>query len=250
MADATPRLYADLAWLWPHLSPPHDYEAEANTLRRRLRKRLGPAGPGVRRTLVEFGAGGGHTLYHLREDYECVAVDLSAPMLTNCGMLNPDVRCEQGDMRTVRLGERFDAVLLHDAVDYMLSEDDLRRTLNTVKVHLKPGGIAFIAPTYTAETFTDRHCETDQHEHGPLTVSFLSYIHDPEPADTTFEMVLVYVIDEAGDVQVVEDRHNCGLFSEATWTRLIDEAGLNVETVTDDTGGNDVPYRLFIATAQ
>lgn len=41
-------------------------------------------------------------------------------------------------MRTVRLGRTFDAVFVHDAVDYMTSEDDLRHVIETAFVHCRP----------------------------------------------------------------------------------------------------------------
>ena len=40
--------------------------------------------------------------------------------------LNPGVSHYVGDMRSVRLGETFDAVLIHDSLDYMTTEVELR----------------------------------------------------------------------------------------------------------------------------
>ena len=77
------RLYHDLAWLWPHLSPPDHYVAEAAHLDALLTEHLGP-GP---HRILELGAGGGHTLVHLDPRggrggrHTTVAADLSAEML-------------------------------------------------------------------------------------------------------------------------------------------------------------------------
>ena len=46
-------------------------------------------------------------------------VDLSAEMLEVSRQLNPECEHIQGDMRTIRLGRQYDAVLVHDAVDYV-----------------------------------------------------------------------------------------------------------------------------------
>ena len=67
--------------------------------------------------------------------------------------LNPGCEHLLGDMRTLRLGRTFDAVLIHDAVMYMTSEADLRAALETAFVHLRPGGAAVVAPDCVRETF-------------------------------------------------------------------------------------------------
>ena len=38
-----------------------------------------------------------------------------------------------GDLRSVRLGETFDAVLVHDAIDYMTTEVELRAAFETAR---------------------------------------------------------------------------------------------------------------------
>ncbi|MFW6039136.1 MAG: class I SAM-dependent methyltransferase [bacterium] len=218
------RLYTDLADLWPLLSPPEHYVSEAAVLRKLLEERLPTA-----HSLLELGAGGGHTLCHLRDAYECVAVDLSEAMLANCRALNPGVEAIVGDMRDVRLDRTFDAVLIHDAIDYMLSADELRRTLDTAAAHLAPGGLAFIAPTYLCETFTNHETEHDQRTAGDRTLTYLGYVHDPDPGDTTFELILTYLINDAGELRIEHDRHTCGLFDEPAWQRLMEEAGFDVD---------------------
>ena len=67
-------------------------------------------------------------------------------MLALSRKLNPGVEHHLGDMRTVRIPGEFDAVLAHDAISYMLSEDDLRAVLATARVHLRPGGVFLAAP--------------------------------------------------------------------------------------------------------
>lgn len=232
------RLYTDLAHLWPLLSPPEDYAQETETIRRVLHEKLGNKG---RISVLELGAGGGHALSHLTDEYDCTAVDLSETMLDNCRQLNPTVTTHVGDMRTVRLNRAFDAVLIHDAIDYMLSEKDVRSALATAAAHLNPKGIVLVAPTYVRETFVDHQAEHDQHRRGDLTLTYLSYVHDPDPADTTFEMLLNYVINEAGRVRTIEDRHTCGLFSIEQWRAMMTDAGFDVEIADDD-----LPWTLFV----
>lgn len=262
MPVSTHRLYHDLAELWPLLSPPADYIPEAEVVRRILHGHLptpnarpersdgrdqpAPPRPDRRPALLEFGAGGGHTLCHLRDEFECVAVDLSEAMLANCRRLAPEVETIIGDMRSLRLGRTFEAVLIHDAIDYMLSEAEVKATLDTAAAHLAPGGLALIAPTYTRETFENHQAEHDQHDLGERTLTCFEYVHDPDPNDTTFELILVYLINDAGEVRIEPDRHICGLFDEATWLRLMREAGFDAQPHEPQADDPDWPLYVGI----
>ena len=123
------RLYGDLAWLWPIMSPPEEYADEAGYWLRVLRSRL----PSGRRRVLELGTGGGHFLHQLTGEYDATAVDLSEAMLAHSRRLNPGVAHHVGDMRSVRLGETFDAVLIHDSLDYMTTEVELRAAFETTR---------------------------------------------------------------------------------------------------------------------
>ena len=52
---------------------------------------------------------------HYKQRVAATLTDLSPEMLRLSQSLNPDCEHVQGDMRTVRLGQEFDAVLVHDA---------------------------------------------------------------------------------------------------------------------------------------
>ena len=144
-----PRLYYELSYLWPIISPPSEYTVEAANWRRVIKAKLGQA----KHSLLALGAGGGHNLSHLTKDFRATAVDISHEMLSLSRQLNPDVQHHLGDMRTVRLGKTFDAVLIHDAIGHMLTEADLRATFATAKDHLRPGGLLLIAPEWVKEDF-------------------------------------------------------------------------------------------------
>lgn len=223
-----PRIYGDLAPLWPLISPPEHYTCEADLLRSHIVEAFGDR----RRApleLLELGVGGGHTVSHLVDDgVRVTGLDLSPSMLDNCARLIPGAALFCGDLRDARLGREFDVVLLQDAADYLLTPRDILAALETVSVHLRKGGLALVAPTYEAETFVAHEAVHDQQASadGRFVVSYLSYVHDPNPDDDTFEMITVYVVDEAGSVRVIEDRHTCGLFGRAVWIEQLRRAGL------------------------
>ncbi len=227
-----PRLYEDLADLWPLLSPPEDYAPEARCVRELIAEALGPASPGERRSLIELGAGGGHTLSHLGDDFDLVAADLSPAMLANSAALNPGIEHLVADMRTMRLGRRFDAVLIHDAVDYMTTEQDAQAAIRTAAAHLRPGGVCILAPTYTLETFEDHDIACDYRRDARREVFYTSYVRrDPAADRFTLTMTLFVRRFGRGDggMRIIVDDHPCGLFSQANWRSWMAEAGFVVE---------------------
>src|SRR5262249_61544202 len=103
------------------------------------------AGPGAE--VLDLGSGGGCVALHLsRAGLDLTLLDRSAPMLAASRELNPGLPHLQGDMRTVRLGRAFDAVLAHDAVDYLTTETDLAQLVATAYAHCPPGGPALFLP--------------------------------------------------------------------------------------------------------
>jgi trans-aconitate methyltransferase len=144
-------------------------------------------------------------------------VDLADGMLAVSRQLNPECEHHQGDMRTVRLGRMFDAVFVHDAVDYMVTEDDLGRAIETAFVHCRPGGVAVFIPDQITETFvpaTD-HEPVDDGADG-RAVRFLDWSWDPDPTDTSIATEYAFLLRSAdGAIEVVHETHHLGLFGRA-----------------------------------
>src|ERR1700733_512844 len=147
------RLYQDLAQWWPLISPPAQYAAEAAYLAAVLESAPRQSAPRPVRDVLDLGSGGGNVAVHLKRHARLTLVDISESMLAVSRQLNPECEHRQGDMRTVRLGVSFDAVLVHDAVDYMPSHNNLRQVIETAFAHCRPGGLALFVPDHTAESF-------------------------------------------------------------------------------------------------
>jgi SAM-dependent methyltransferase len=145
VTDAQPRIYTDLASWYPLLTAPEEYDEEATFYWGCFQEAAEGAGTGPLKTLLELGAGAGANAYHYKQWVTPVLTDLSPDMLALSQKINPELRHIQADMRTLRLGETFDAVFVHDAVDYMLTVEDLRQAMTTAFVHLRPGGVALFA---------------------------------------------------------------------------------------------------------
>lgn len=222
--------YKDAAHWWPLFSPPMHYVEEAADLLARLRARQVAEGS----TLVEFGSGGGSLAFHLKPHFRLTLTDLSPGMLDVNRAVNPECEHVQGDMRTLRLNRQFDVVLVHDAVMYMTTPDDLRAALRTAALHCRAGGAVVVLPDYVRETFepgTDSGGEDGDDGRG---LRYLEWRWDPDPADTTYLVDYAFLLREPdGSVSVFHDRHVEGLFGRADWLRWFAEAGLASQSTLD-----------------
>ena len=237
----THRLYDDLVWLWPILSDPAHYRGEAASFRDAIR---GHATIPTH-TLLDLGCGGGHNDSHLKADFKVTGVDLSAGMLEHARRLNPEATYIQADLRMVRLGASFDAVIIADAIDYMLTEADLAAAFATAHAHLRPGGVFCTYAEYTREHFVQNRNKCLTRSQGDVALTFLENAYDPDASDTTFEATFVCLIRERGRLRIETDRGLLGLFDLPTWRRLLSAAGFEVvETRLDDE--DEPPIPMFV----
>src|SRR5262245_43953920 len=146
-----PLLYSDLIAWYRLVDPPAEHFEEAGCYQAAFERAASPEP----RTLLDLGAGAGHNALYLKRRFRCTLTDVSSEMLALSRELNPECEHVLGDMRTLRLGQSFDVVLVHDAVMYMTTEDDLLAAARTAFTHTRPGGAAVFAPDCFRETFCE-----------------------------------------------------------------------------------------------
>ena len=246
MTTAQHRFYGDLAPWWPLISAPEEYAEEAAFAASLLRSTTATA-PRQRPTLLELGSGGGNNAFHLKAEFDATLLDLSPEMVAVSRQLNPECPHHVGDMRTVRLGSEFDAVFVHDAIEYMTTEDDLRQAVQTAYAHCKPGGVAVLVPDDIVENFSPT---TDCGGHdGPdgRGVRYLSWTADPDPTDSTSTTEYAFLIRQPdGTVEVAHDTHVLGLFSRELWIAVLTEAGFDARSVAEITSEDHRPREFFV----
>lgn len=219
-------IYDELVAWYRLLDPPADHREEADAFAAALDRVVAPAP----RTLLELGSGAGHNASHLKARYECTLSDLSEPMLGLSRELNPGCEHVRGDMRTLRLGRTFDAVLVHDAIAYMTTQVDLKAAVETAFVHTRPGGAALFVPDCTRETFRDG-AELIAEDDGRRALRCVQWSWDPDPRDDTYVVDYAFLLRDGGDVRAVHDRHVEGMFAGATWIEVLTAVGFRVELV-------------------
>jgi SAM-dependent methyltransferase len=106
----------------------------------------------LERSVLDLGAGTGRIAIPLAEaGHRVTAVDRSEAMLEVLRAkavthlrdhAREKLSVHHGDLRDVSLAERFGAVICpFSTLNYLLSDDDRRRALGTVRRHLAPGGL-------------------------------------------------------------------------------------------------------------
>ncbi|MFN8052476.1 MAG: class I SAM-dependent methyltransferase [Acidimicrobiales bacterium] len=236
------RFYGELASWWPLISPPEEYAEEAMFIGRLFKRASIPVNE-----VLELGCGGGNNASHLKSTFTMFLTDVSPEMLAMSQRVNPDCAHAVADMRTARLGRQFDGVLIHDAVDYMTSEADLRLALETAFLHTRPGGVSVFVPDETREQFAESSVDGGNDGPNGWGVRFLSWTWDPDPSDDTVLTEYAFMLRTPdAPVRIVHETHENGVFRTATWLRLMEEVGFEAKAVAEVTLDERVPRTMFI----
>jgi SAM-dependent methyltransferase len=236
------RFYSELARWWPLVSPVEDYAGEAREFLRVLQG----AGTAIT-TVLELGSGGGHNAFHLKRDFRLTLSDLSEDMLEVSRRLNPECEHARGDMRTIDLGRTFDAVFIHDAIDYMTTEADLGAAIATAFRHCRPGGVALFVPDVLAESFEPgSDCGGTDGKDGE-GIRFLEWSYDPDPDDTVGTTHYTFLTRERdGTVRSFSETHLFGIHPRATWLTLLEQHGFEPEVIIEETDEDREPRTMFL----
>jgi SAM-dependent methyltransferase len=230
MESRDPYFYDHLAEWWPLFSPPEHYDEEAAD----ILGRLAPHAASGAATLLELGCGGGSLASHLKSHFTLTLTDRSPSMLAVSRALNPECEHCVGDMRTLRLDRRFDVVLVHDAIMYATTPEDVRATLATAAEHCRADGTVIVLPDFVQETFTPGTEQGGEDAADGRGFRYLQWRWDPDPTDDTYVVDYAFVMrDATGDVCVVHDRHVEGVFPRASWIEWFAEGGLSATSSLD-----------------
>lgn len=219
------RLYNDLAWTFPIVTPLDHYLEETELFCNIIRENSSiPL-----KTLLHLGCGGGHNDYIFKKYFQVTGIDKSAAILMLAKELNPEVNYVRDDMRTVRLGNYFDTVVAIDSIAYVLTVEDLRKVFTTAFSHIKSGGVfMFIVEDYK-ENFKQNNTTSYTNSKEGVEITFIDNRYDPDETDTTYESTFIYLIRRKGNLEIQTDTHLCGLFQLNIFTDLLQEIGFKVK---------------------
>jgi ubiquinone/menaquinone biosynthesis C-methylase UbiE len=201
-----------------------DYAAEAATVAAHIR-RLNPDAA----TLLDCACGSGLHLHHFAESFEIAGMDLQPAMLAVARLhVGDGVPLHEGDMITMSLGKRFDAVVcLFSSIGYVRPIDNMRKAIASMATHLVSGGVLVVEPWLTPASWEDDHGLTsDEYSDEQRRIVRMTNSHregtasglDMHYLDGTPERVIYYF-----------ERHELELYTIEQYTEAFNDAGLVVE---------------------
>jgi SAM-dependent methyltransferase len=137
-----------------------DYAAECAMINRAIQE----YGDGAVRRILDLGCGtGNHAIPLAKQGYEVAGVERSTNMLAHArskaakSVLKTPLVFHQGDIRSVELGQQFDAALMMFAVlGYQQENADVLAALRTARRHLRPAGLFIFDVWYGPAVLRER----------------------------------------------------------------------------------------------
>lgn len=209
-----------------------DYESEVRFIVDVLTEHGVPAGASI----LDLGCGtGGHAIPLARRGYEVTGIDLSPEMVDQAAEKarahSLDVEFTVGDVRSLRLGRTFDAVVSMFAVlSYQLTNEDLAAAFETVAAHLEPGGLFVFDVWFGPAVLSER---PEQRSKSVRTVEGDTIVRRAMPSlDVVSQTVRVdYEIERSRGGQVVDtarESHTVRFLFVQEIRQLLDAAGFEL----------------------
>ncbi|GAM09924.1 dTDP-3-amino-3,4, 6-trideoxy-alpha-D-glucopyranose [Geobacter sp. OR-1] len=154
-------VFADYSRYYDLLYRDKDYATEVDFVEQLIRAHCPSAS-----AILELGCGTGRHAELLAErGYRIHGVDLSEGMLASAEQrrqvlsdaMREKLAFSHGDVRSVRIPERFDTVVsLFHVASYMTANNDLEQLFATASMHLQPGGLFLFDCWYGPAVLEDR----------------------------------------------------------------------------------------------
>ncbi|MEV6056930.1 class I SAM-dependent methyltransferase [Streptomyces sp. NPDC052107] len=216
-----------------------DYASQAAAIADWILRRNGEAS-----SLLDVACGTGLHLSHLGDRFQAAGVDVSQAMVGQAQKRNPAARIERGDMRSFRLGCRFDAVTcMFSSITYTGTVDGLNQTLKNFADHLNPGGVCIVEPYLTPQSWDDAHgpgLRTARNEE--FTVAL---VDRAVRNGRDIQREIAYAVASADATHLFREMHEFRLFTSEEYTAAFRGAGFDV---TFDARGFDAARGMYFGT--
>jgi SAM-dependent methyltransferase len=199
-----------------------DYDAESERLHALIEERV----PGAK-TLLDVACGTGTHLARLAQWYEVEGVDLDPEMIALARRKVPDVPLHTGDMLSLDVGRRFDAVTcLFSSIGYAGTVERVRQAVAAMASHLEPGGVLIVEPWFTPETWQSGRPHLLAIDEPDLKIARVNLA---EQEGRLSILNFTYVVGTPEGVEVFTERHEAVLVTDDEYREAFAAAGLEVE---------------------
>jgi SAM-dependent methyltransferase len=206
-------MYTESAHLYDtiYLSQGKDYAAEA----RRIHELAGQYQKSLGNSLLDVACGTGFHAGYLSKFYQVEGVDLDEQMLVVAREKHFGLLFQAGDMRTFDLGRQFDVITcLFSAIGYMKNAAQLHQAVGNMGKHLKPGGVLFIEPWFTPETWHPGSVHTTFVDQPDLKIVRMNL---SERKDNLSFFTLHFLVGTPQGVEYFSEYHELALFTHAEY---------------------------------
>lgn len=135
-------------------------------------------------------------------------------------------RFYEGDMRTFRLDERFDAVTcLFSSIGYLADTAELDAAVANMAQHLNPGGLLVVEPWHHSDVWPENHSFAMSAMDGERSIARVMRV---SVEDGTSILDMHFGIADSAGVRSFDEQHRLRLFSVEEYLAAFENAGLAV----------------------
>lgn len=223
------QLYKDYQWVWDLISNPDEYRNLSDYVIHKIREYQNYE----TKTLLHLGCGSGCMDFHLKRKFQVTGVDLSREMISAAKSKNPECEYLTGDMRDFRNDKKFDAVIIPDSIDYMMSVEDISKVYKNAKQLLKDNGLFAVIVGYDPEKFPQNRTTAHEVTDNRRLVTFIENNYVPDYTKNYFEAIFIFLIREKEKLETIIDHHTLGLFKKEIWFNEMAKAGFKTKLIED-----------------
>lgn len=177
-------------------------------------------------SLLDIACGTGIHLPVFGQSFAVTGLDQSMAMLDAAGRRCPNAELVQADMRTFRLGRRFDVVVsLDSGVGYLETGEDLLAAVDTMSEHMEPSGVLLIEGWYEAD-FWKSSVSVDAGTEDDVAVA--RFTRSRRDGDRT-ELDIRYEVATAQGHHSIEELHALRLSDPDEFSKAFAHAGLTFD---------------------
>ncbi len=225
------RLYNQYQWVWDMIGTIEDYEKLARYIAGRIRKHENLK----TKNILHLGCGSGCLDHHLKGQFTITGVDISEKMLESARLKNPECEYIQGDMKDFETDGVFDAVIIPESINYILSKEHIGNVFKNAKTPLKKDGLLLVIVGYDPENFPQDRTTVERvtNKNKAIELTFIENNYTAYPQSNSFEATFVFLIRIQGKLEIKTDIHSLGLFEKETFADEMTKAGFKACFIED-----------------
>lgn len=198
-----------------------NYGEEAEKIRATIRS----VHPGAK-TILDVACGTAEHAKYLKKDFQIDGLDRGPDFLEVAKAKNPECGYFEADMMSFDLGRKYDVVMtLFSSIGYVLTEENLGRTLACFAKHLNPGGVVIVEPWLTPDRWNPGKPFMFTIDEPAFKVCRMN-ITETKNGHSYFKWH--FLVSRPGEMKHFTEEHTLGLFSVEQMKRGFEIAQLEV----------------------